>query len=91
MSDNDDRNLKVQTMTTNDASKRIIVSARVSEDSANGWHDFCNNNGVSLSALLEAAGLQLAEETFPPSVDARQRMVEHAREIDIARRSRRKA
>lgn len=45
-------------------------------------------NGVSLTALIEVAGLQLAEETHPPQIPARVRMVEEARQVDIARRNR---
>lgn len=68
---------------------REVLSARVSHDSAEGWRSFCARSGVSLAAFLEVAGLELAAESFPPSVEARQRMVEAARAVDLARRSRR--
>jgi len=43
---------------------------------------------VSLSAMLEVAGLELAAETMPPTVETRQRMILTAREIDRMRRVR---
>lgn len=68
---------------------RVVVSARVSKEAATGWRAFCDENGISLSALLEVAGRQLANETFPPRVEERRKMVEEARKIDIQRRARR--
>ena len=68
---------------------RVVISAKVSQESADGWRDFCELNGVSISAMLEVAGLHLAEETFPPSLPERQEMVDRARAIDNARRARR--
>ena len=46
------------------AAKKVI-SAKISKESADGWRDFCHVNGVSLTALIEVAGLQLAQETNP--------------------------
>jgi len=69
--------------------KREVISAKVSSESADGWRKFCFDNGVSISALLEVAGLQLAGETFPPTVAERKKMVQMAREVDILRRTRR--
>ncbi len=68
---------------------REIVSGRVSAASAKGWKDFCQNNGISLAAFLEAAGLALSKESFPPSVKERQMLVERAREVDLERPRRR--
>lgn len=70
--------------------EREVVSGRVSARSAEGWRKFCRQNGISLAAFLEAAGLALAQESFPPSVKERQKLVEKAREVDLERRSRRK-
>ena len=75
-------------MTSNPES-REIVSGRVSAASAKGWREFCQNNGISLAAFLEAAGLALSKETFPPTVKERQLIVERAREVDLERRKRR--
>ena len=74
---------------SSDDHKREIVSGRVSAQSAEGWRSFCRKNGISLAGFLEAAGLALARETFPPSVKERQRLVQKAREVDLERRSRR--
>lgn len=70
--------------------EREVLSAKISKESADGWKKFCHGNGVSLTAMIEVAGLQLAEEQVPPKVEARKQMVELAREVDIARRSRKK-
>ena len=68
---------------------REVLSARVSPEAAAGWREFCARAGISLAAFLEVAGRELAEESFPPSVSARRRMVDAAREVDRHRRSRR--
>ena len=67
---------------------RKIVSAKLSKEAAEGWQKFCHANGVSLSAMMEVAGLQLGEEDSPPRNPTRVGMVELARSIDIERRSR---
>ena len=69
---------------------KIVLSAKVSKESADGWKNFCDNNGITLSAFIEVAGLQLANESAPPNVRERQLMVEKARKIDQQRRSRKK-
>ncbi|MDJ0640177.1 MAG: hypothetical protein QNJ20_15215 [Paracoccaceae bacterium] len=71
------------------AEDREVISAKVSQGSAAGWRKFCEDNGVSLAALLEVAGLHLADETNPPTTTERIEMIEEARAIDIQRRSRR--
>ena len=68
----------------------ITISVKVSEQSSNGWKQFCEKNGITLSAFIEVAGLQLLDETAPPQVEARQKMVEMSRKIDQQRRVRRK-
>ena len=67
---------------------RETLSAKVSLDSANGWKEFCRNNGISISAMLEVAGLRLANESHPPRSEERASMVEEARRVDIERRAR---
>ena len=68
--------------------EREILSAKISRKSAEGWRQFCAANGISLTAMLEVAGLELADEPVPPKTDARIRMIAGAREVDIRRRSR---
>ena len=70
--------------------ERVVITAKISSQSAAGWRNFCDQNGISLTAMLEVAGLELAEETAPPIVEARQKMVEAARVVDGSRRARRK-
>jgi hypothetical protein len=70
--------------------ERVVITAKISQQSANGWRHFCDGNGVSLTALLEVAGLELAQETVPPVVEARRQMIEAAREVDRLRRIRRR-
>lgn len=67
---------------------RETLSAKVSADSAKGWKEFCRNNGISLAAMLEVAGLRLAQESYPPRLEERVSMVDAARKIDIERRAR---
>jgi hypothetical protein len=74
-------------MSNNDLEHREILSAKISKRSAEG---FCHGNGISLTAMIEVAGLQLADEQVPPRIEARVEMVKQAREIDIERRSRRR-
>ena len=70
------------------SNKRETLSAKISKESANGWKTFCRENGVSLTAMIEVAGLELAQESSPPTVPARIEMIKKAREVDIARRAR---
>lgn len=72
------------------ADERVVITAKISRESAEGWRHFCDGNGVSLTAMLEVAGLELAEETLPPTLEARRRMAENAREVDRQRRVRKK-
>lgn len=69
---------------------REILTAKISRQAAAGWRNFCDSNGVSITALIEVAGKELAAETMPPTVEARQRMIIQAREVDRLRRSRKK-
>lgn len=70
---------------------REVLTAKISRKSMSGWRNFCKNNGVSVTAMIEVTGLGLVAETTPPMTDARVRMVELARSIDLERRSRRKS
>lgn len=71
-------------------SPEITLSVKVTADSAEGWKGFCEKNGITLSAFIEVAGLQLLNESAPPKIKERQVMVEKAREIDQKRRIRKK-
>lgn len=71
-------------------SPEITLSVKVTANSAEGWKGFCEKNGITLSAFIEVAGLQLLNETAPPTIKERQVMVEKAREIDQKRRIRKK-
>ena len=68
----------------------IAISVKVSKDAAEGWKSFCDKNGVTLSAFIEVAGLSLINETAPPMVEERVKMVEKAREVDRTRRVRKR-
>ena len=70
--------------------EKEVLSAKISTDAANGWRNFCAQNGITVTAFLEVAGLELASETIPPTVEARKRMINAARAIDQNRRSRKK-
>lgn len=71
--------------------ERVVITAKVSRDAAEGWRQFCDGNGVSLTSMLEIAGLELANESLPPTVEARQRMIGRAREVDRERRVRKRS
>lgn len=70
--------------------ERVVITAKISQQSANGFRHFCDSNGISLTALLEVAGLDLMKESAPPVDDTRFRAVEAAREVDRLRRIRRR-
>lgn len=77
-------------LSDNDAvDDRKVITAKISRKSADGWRKFCVANGVTLTALIEIAGRDLAVETSPPTVAERRDMIERARVVDLARRSRR--
>jgi len=69
---------------------RVTISAKISPEASLGWRNFCDQNGISVAAMLEIAGIQLANEEFPPKIEERRNMVSLAREIDRKRRDRRK-
>lgn len=78
------------TDTDEEGQPKEVLSAKISHQAANGWRDFCGHHGISVSALLEVAGRELAAETMPPTEEARIRMVKAARQIDQQRRSRKR-
>lgn len=71
--------------------ERVVISAKISKEAAEGWRNFCDVNGISLTAMLEVAGLALSTETAPPHVKERQNMVNDAREVDRQRRVRQRS
>jgi hypothetical protein len=60
------------------------ISAQLSEEARSGLDDFCSNYGVSLTGVLEAAGL-IIHEHGTLDVDT---VVDRARSIDAERRAR---
>ncbi len=68
---------------------RETLSAKITSDAYDGWRTFCHQNGVSVTAMVEVAGRELALQTNPRNVLARKEMIEKARAIDIERRARR--
>ena len=62
---------------------RQILTAKISEEAANGWRDFCEMHGISVSALLEAAGEAAGRDIAGPPGLARQRTC--SRMIEVAR------
>ena len=59
------------------------IHAHVSDVAHDAWHDFAANNGVSVSAMIEALAPCLKED---PSQMTLQDVVMAARKIDAARR-----
>lgn len=71
-------------------SDRRNLHVRLSKSAYRGWAEFADSSGVTLGALVEAAGLFLGElTTDDPNTVERERMVQWARQIDRDRRSRR--
>ena len=74
------------------AAERRALHAYLSEASHDAWHDFAAEQGVSVSGMLEAYGLELVDVVAgkaKPRKD-QQVLVEQARKIDAARRRRRR-
>ncbi|NND48984.1 MAG: hypothetical protein HKN60_01895 [Rhizobiales bacterium] len=68
--------------------KREILVAKISAPSAEGWRCFCEQNGISLTAMLEIVCRDLGDGTLPASQEGLDQLVVSAREVDRARRSR---
>ncbi len=75
-----------------DDSSRRALHAYVSDDAHDKWHGFAAEQGVSVSAILEALAPQLTfeEGADQPVADGLDRVVKAARKIDAARRRRRR-
>jgi hypothetical protein len=66
---------------------RVQVTTRISLDARRGWDRGCLAGGVTMTALMEAIGLELLEHGVRSDVG--HEVVERARQIDLERRSRR--
>ena len=72
---------------------RKALHAYVSDDAHDQWHDFAAEQGVSVSAVLEALAPELDTEGRPEPTDLNARLtsvVKAARKIDAQRRRRRR-
>jgi hypothetical protein len=69
-----------------DTPRRKALHAYLSDEAHRTWHEVASDNGVSVSALLEAmaAGLSEAKDTAGAAVD----IVARARRVDAERRRR---
>lgn len=76
------------------AEVRQAIHAYVSEQAHETWQEFAGANGVSMTALLETLGqelagdIQKAEADGGDATDIRQAWVKAARKIDAQRRRR---
>lgn len=69
--------------------ERQALHAYLSERAHGAWGEFSETNGVSVTGLLEALGLELADELEDAEPDdLRQTWVKIARRIDAQRRRR---
>lgn len=71
---------------------RKALHAYVSDDAHEQWHGFAAEQGVSVSAILEALAPELDTEARPEPSDLSSRLngvVKAARKIDAQRRRRR--
>lgn len=71
---------------------RRAIHAFVSSEAHDQWHDFAAEEGVSVSALIEAFAPALAEgeSSSEPMHERLAAVVKAARSIDAARRRRRR-
>ena len=69
---------------------RQALHAYLSPEGHEAWHDFSEENGVSVTGLLEAMGLELKQEieAAGDASDIRTDWVKRARKVDGARRRR---
>lgn len=70
--------------------QREAIHAYLSEEAHGAFQTFAEENGVSVTGLLEALGLELMAELSmsSSSTDVRQDWVKRARKIDAERRRR---
>ena len=72
---------------------RKALHAYVSDDAHEQWHGFAAEQGVSVSAILEALAPELDVEARPEPADMNARIdgvIKTARKIDAQRRRRRR-
>ena len=72
---------------------RKALHAYVSDDAHDQWHGFAAEQGVSVSAILEALAPELDTEARPEPADLSSRLngvIKSARKIDAQRRGRRR-
>lgn len=67
---------------------RRAIHAYVSDVAYDAWQDFASANGVSVTALIETVGLQLAEEPEEAQDPGRKGWIKAARKVDGERRRR---
>ena len=75
------------------AEERRALHAYLTPEAHDAWHDFAAENGVSVSGMLEAYGLELSsivDGSAKPRKD-QQALVDTARKIDAVRRRRRRS
>lgn len=71
------------------AEQRQALHAYLSEDAHQAWMEFAEENGVSVTGLLESLGLELLEELEAAGdADIRQLWVKRGRKVDAQRRRR---
>ncbi|MCC5952210.1 MAG: hypothetical protein JJU45_08965 [Acidimicrobiia bacterium] len=75
------------------ADERRALHAYLSGDAHEAWHEFAAEQGVSVSGLLEAYGLELVDVVSGKAKIRKDQtaLVDSARKIDAARRRRRRA
>lgn len=66
-------------------SERRALHAFVSDEAHDQWHDFAAENGISVSAILEALAPELEHLPGPA-----EHVIKMARKIDAERRRRRR-
>lgn len=62
----------------------MYLRARLSDDASHAWDAFATDAGVTMTALIEALGRDMAAGQWKPT----KRVVDEARRIDHERRSR---
>jgi hypothetical protein len=71
------------------AEQRQALHAYLSEDAHGAWMTFAEENGVSVTGLLESLGLEMLDEIEQAGdADIRQGWVRRGRKVDAQRRRR---
>jgi hypothetical protein len=79
----------VATIAKVNLTERRILQASLSERSFDAWHVFAEDNGVTVTGLLEALGTQLAADIdVAGTLEVRQDWTRAARRVDAQRRRR---